>query len=53
MAEASLQAVIRACLAEMAAEHPLSPRQWQVCHHIADCRTAGPGRLRPSLRRLR
>ena len=43
MAEASLQAVIRACLAEMAAEHPLSPRQWPVCHHIADCRTAALG----------
>ncbi len=31
MAEASLQAIIHACLADYAADHPLSPRQWQVC----------------------
>ena len=43
MAEASLQAVIRACLADRAAEHPLSPHQWQVCHPITDCRTAALG----------
>jgi hypothetical protein len=41
MAEpASLQAVIRACLQDVAATRTLSPRQWQVCHHILDCRTA-------------
>jgi hypothetical protein len=43
MAEASLQAIIHACLADYAADHPLSPRQWQVCHHLRDCRTAALG----------
>ena len=43
MAEASLQAVIRACLADLAADRSLSPRQWQVCHPITDCRTAALG----------
>ncbi len=35
----SLQAVIHARLAGYAEHHPLSPREWQVCHHILDCRT--------------
>ena len=39
----SLQAVISACLDSMATTHRLSPRQWQVCHHIRDCRTAAMG----------
>ena len=44
MAESrSLQAVIHACLAGYAEHHPLSPREWQVCHHILDCRTAALG----------
>ncbi|MBK5965420.1 IS91 family transposase [Thiocystis minor] len=44
MAEpASLQAVIRACLDDLAATQTLSPRQWQVCHHVLDCRTAALG----------
>ena len=43
MANASLQAVIHACLAGYAEDHPLSPRQWQVCHHLLDCRTAALG----------
>lgn len=35
-----LQAVMVACLEDYAEDHRLSPRQWQVCHHILDCRTA-------------
>ena len=43
MPEASLQALVHACLNDVAAAHPLSPHQWQVCHHIAQCRTAALG----------
>jgi len=44
MAErASLQAVIHRCLDRYADGHRLSPRQWQVCAHIGDCRTAALG----------
>lgn len=43
MASASLQAVIHDCLAGYAQTHHLSPRQWQVCHHIAACHTAALG----------
>ena len=43
MANASLQAVMAACLSGYAEHHPLSPHQWQVCHHILDCRTAALG----------
>ena len=43
MARASLQAVIHTCLSGYASRHPLSPRQWQVCHHIAACRTPALG----------
>ena len=39
----SLQALIGACLDAVAATQALSPRQWQVCHHIRDCRTAAMG----------
>jgi Putative transposase/Transposase zinc-binding domain len=46
MAEASLQAVIQACLGELASERPLSPRQWQVCHHLGACRTPALGGAR-------
>jgi hypothetical protein len=38
----SLKQVIRACLD---AERTLSPRQWQVCAHLRDCRTAAMGGL--------
>lgn len=44
MAErASLQAVIHCCLDDYASGHRLSPRQWQVCAHVGDCRTAALG----------
>ena len=43
MAKVSLQAVIAACLSGYAEHHPLSPHQWQVCHHLLDCRTAALG----------
>jgi hypothetical protein len=43
MANTSLQAVIHACLAGYTQDHPMSPRQWQVCHHLLDCRTAALG----------
>lgn len=43
MANASLQAVMAACLSGYAEHHPLSPHQWQVCHHLLDCRTAALG----------
>jgi len=39
----SLQAVIHRCLDRYADGHRLSPRQWQVCAHIGDCRTAALG----------
>lgn len=42
---ASLQAVMATCLEDYAEDHHLSPRQWQVCHHILDCRTAALGGL--------
>jgi hypothetical protein len=40
MLEPSLQAVMAACLDGHADTHRLSPRQWQVCRHILECRTA-------------
>ena len=43
MAEASLQALIHACLGELASERPLSPRQWQVCHPLGACRPPALG----------
>ncbi|MBK1701051.1 IS91 family transposase [Thiococcus pfennigii] len=45
MAKPSLQAVVHACLADLAAAQPISPRQWQVCHHIGACRTEALGGL--------
>ena len=45
MLEPSLQAVMAACLDGHADTHRLSPRQWQVCRHIVDCRTAALGGL--------
>jgi hypothetical protein len=46
MAEsASLRAVVAACLDGYAQTHRLSPRQWQVCRHVRDCRTAALGGL--------
>jgi hypothetical protein len=35
----SLQTVLGAHLARYRAAHTLSPRHWQVCHHILNCRT--------------
>jgi hypothetical protein len=46
MAEASLQAVMREGLDCYSESHRLSPHQWQVCHHILDCRTETLGGLR-------
>jgi hypothetical protein len=43
MPEASLQALVHTCLNDVAAARSLSPHQWQVCHHIAQCRTAALG----------
>ena len=46
MAESpSLQAVVAACLDDYAEAHRLSPRQWQVCCHVLDCRTEAMGGL--------
>ena len=42
----SLQAVMRQCLERHRASHRLSPRQWQVCRHVLDCRTPALGGLR-------
>ena len=42
---ASLRQVIAACLDDYAGTHRLSPRQWQVCSHVRDCRTAALGGL--------
>jgi len=39
----SLQALIRAVLDDSPESHHLSPRQWQVCYHIRDCRTEAMG----------
>jgi hypothetical protein len=46
MAESSLQQVLRAGLDQFSRDHRLTPRQWQVCHHLLDCRTAALGGLR-------
>ena len=46
MADASLQAVLQRCLDGYSDRHRLSPHQWQVCHHILDCRTPALGGLR-------
>lgn len=44
MAEpSSLQMLLSICLDSMGETHLLSPRQWQVCNHIRDCRTAAMG----------
>lgn len=40
---ASLQAVMRQCLAGYRRTQPLSARQRQVCHHVLTCRTAALG----------
>jgi hypothetical protein len=40
---ASLQAVVSECLHGYAQDHRLSPRQWQVCRHVLDCRTEALG----------
>lgn len=40
-----LQTVVVRFLPELTAAQPLSPRQWQVCAHIRDCRTESMGML--------
>jgi len=40
---ASLRAVVAACLDGYAQDHRLSPRRWQVCRHVRECRTAALG----------
>ena len=42
---ASLQGIMQQHLLSYSRTHPLSPRQWQVCSHIQDCRTARMGTL--------
>ncbi len=42
----SLQAVMHQCLERYSTRHRLSPRQWQVCRHVLDCRTPALGGLR-------
>ena len=39
----SLQTVMEASLEDYAEAHRLSPRQWQVCRHVLDCRTEALG----------
>ena len=39
----TLAAVIAGCLEPLAARRPLTPRQWQVCHHLRACRTEAMG----------
>jgi hypothetical protein len=41
-----LSTVLDACLPGYAQTHRLNPRQWQVCHHILDCRTERLGETR-------
>lgn len=46
MANASLQLVMREVLDQYQHDHRLTPRQWQVCRHILDCRTEALGGYR-------
>jgi hypothetical protein len=39
----SLQTVLGAHLARYNVTHPLNRRQWQIGHHILNCRTAAMG----------
>lgn len=43
MANASLQQVMRENLDHYQPMHRLTPRQWQVCRHVLDCRTEALG----------
>jgi hypothetical protein len=43
MANASLQRVMREGLDHYHQGHRLTPRQWQVCRHVLDCRTEALG----------
>jgi len=44
MAErARVQTILGRHLQDYAEQHRLSPRQWQVCHHLMDCRTPALG----------
>ena len=44
-AAVDLQTVLRQFLPALSAKRSLSPRQWQVCAHIRDCRTEAMGSL--------
>ncbi|MES9900691.1 MAG: IS91 family transposase [Sedimenticola sp.] len=35
----TMQSIMQQRLESHAQDHPLNKRQWQVCHHILDCRT--------------
>jgi hypothetical protein len=41
-----LASVLEASLPEYCQRHRLSPRQWQVCHHLLACRTEALGERR-------
>ena len=41
----SLQAVMNQSLEAYRPQHPLTPRQYQICHHLLDCRTPALGGL--------
>ena len=43
MTNPSLQQVMRENLNQYHQGHRLTPRQWQVCRHILDCRTEALG----------
>ncbi len=42
---ARMQTILTGHLDAYAASHRLSARQWQVCRHLIDCRTAALGGL--------
>ncbi|MEJ1298487.1 MAG: IS91 family transposase [Candidatus Sedimenticola sp. (ex Thyasira tokunagai)] len=42
----SMQSIMQQHLESHAQNHPLSKRQWQVCHHILDCRTEALGGMK-------
>ncbi len=37
-----LATMLEASLPDYCQRHPLSPHQWQVCHHLLACRTEAP-----------
>jgi hypothetical protein len=47
MAESlGLQHVLAQSLQRYCQDHQLNPRQWQVCHHVLECRTSALGETR-------